>query len=191
MENEQTGAYVASIVAGSPAADAGLVGADVDSSVGGDIIVAFNGAPINSFDALVASLVTTTRPGDTATLGVVRNGEPMDVQITIGARPIASATAGNTEPAPESNRGENGSENGGENGEGNGSEEGSVSAGRAMQIAERETEGMLNGAIDGRSVMNEDRDGVAVWVVELKSGDQTAEVVIDQSSGDVLEVTVQ
>lgn len=180
LENEQTGAYVASVLAGSPAADAGLIGADPDSSEGGDIITAFDGVPVNSFDALVARLVTTTAPGDTATLTVVRGDETMDVEITIGARPTATVARESAEedaPEPEGqpspNRG------------------GSVSAGRAMQIAESETEGMLDGEITGRSVNAENRDGEPVWVVTLESADQTATVVIDRATGDVLEVSVQ
>lgn len=189
IENEQTGAYVASVVAGSPAADAGLIGSDADSNKGGDIIVGFNGKSINSFDALVAALVTSTRPGDTATLSILRDGSPMDVQITIGSRP--GATQATTNPgAPESNRNdENG--NGDNSPESNGSEGDRISAARAMQIAEGETEGMLTAAIEGRSVTSDDREGVRVWVVELTSGDQTATVVIDQSNGDVLEVSVE
>lgn len=183
LENELTGAYVASIVAGSPAADAGLVGADAESGSGGDIVVGFNGTAINSFDALVAALVTTTRPGDTATLSILRDGAPMEVQITIGARPGANTTA--IQRAPEGNRGEEDSS------EDNGDEQGGISAGRAMQLAEREIEGMLDGPIGGRSVTSEDRDGVRVWVVTLKSGEQTATVVVEQSSGDVLEVSVE
>jgi len=185
IENEITGAYVASVVAGSPAADAGLVGAGADSVAGGDIITAFNGTPVNSFDALVAELVTTTAPGDVATLSVLRDGAALDVEITIGARPTAASASSQTaeeaapEAAPES--------------EGSPSPErqGRVSAGRAMQIAESETEGMLSGAITGRSVNAESRDGQQVWVVTLEAGDQTATVVIDRSSGDVLGVEVE
>jgi 2-alkenal reductase len=181
IENEVTGAYVAGIVDDSPAADAGLVGADADSSAGGDIITAFNGVPVNSFDALVAELVTTTSPGDTATLSVLRDGNALDVEITIGARPAAtSASVESPEESEPESEGSPAPERGEE-----------VSAGRAMQIAERETEGMLDGEITGRSVNAESRDGAQVWVVTLEAGDQTATVVIDRASGDVLGVEVQ
>ncbi len=185
VENEVTGAYVASVVAGSPAADAGLVGAAADSTAGGDIITAFNGVAVNSFDALVAELVTSTAPGDEATLSVLRDGAMIDVGITIGARPTSTAASstGNEEAAPEA-----APESGGSPAP---EREGRISAGRAMQIAESETEGMLNSAITGRNVNAEVRDGAQVWVVTLETGDQLATVVVDRSSGDVLEVAVE
>lgn len=180
IENEITGAYVATVVSGSPAADAGLVGADPDSSKGGDIIVSFNGVDVNSFDALVGELVTTTSPGDKATLGVVRNGKTLDVEITIGARPSSTTASSQSseESTPESE------------GQVTPDREGRVSAARAMQIAEGEIEDVLEGAVTGRSVSAEVHDGEAVWVVTLETASQSATVVIDRASGDVLEVNV-
>ncbi len=119
IENEQTGAYVASVVAGSPAAEAGLVGSEADSNKGGDIIVGFNGKLISSFDALVAALVTSTRPGETAMLNILRDGKPMEISAELDRRCIPcrarrrdgereSRRRGDVECEPARDRGEGG-----------------------------------------------------------------------------------
>jgi 2-alkenal reductase len=169
LENTQLGAYVATVIPGGPADEAGIVAADPDTNQGGDIIIAFNGEPVRSFDDLVAALITTTKPGDAATLRVLRDGEEMDVTITVGERPADTATRAQ-EP---------------------GAEDGAVNAREAIGIAEQETEGMLDGEITERLAVPEDRDGTEVWVVELSTDTQTATVVIDRATGEVLEVSVQ
>lgn len=169
LENTQLGAYVATIVAGGPAEKAGLVGADPETSEGGDLIVSFNGEPVTSFDDLVALLVTTSEPGQTVTLGILRGGESQTVDVVVGERPTASQVTEAPSERPE----------------------GGVSARDAIAKAEKETEGMLDGAITEKIATPDTRDGVDVWVVELSTDAQTATVVIDRTSGDVLEVTVK
>ena len=170
IENTQLGAYVATVVPGGPAEEAGIVGADPDTSEGGDLVVSFNGEPVRSFDELVGHLVTTTRPGDTATLGIIRDGEAMDIALTVGERPNSVATRVQPQEAPQS---------------------GPVNARAAIRIAEQETEGMLDGAISEKTATPDERNGVDVWVVELATETQTATVVIERASGEVLEVSVE
>ncbi len=89
---EYTGAYVTSVVPGGPAEKAGVRAGDTPSSItglnkGGDLIVAMDGYPVKSFDDLLAYLVTNKSPGDTLVLTVVRDGQRIDLTLTLAARP--------------------------------------------------------------------------------------------------------
>jgi S1-C subfamily serine protease len=56
--------------------------------VGGDVIVAIEGAPIRDMDDLIAYLVSKTRPGDRVTLEVLRDGNSQEtLEVTLGKRP--------------------------------------------------------------------------------------------------------
>ena len=46
-----------------------------------------NGQPVTQMNDLIAYLEDNTRPGDTVTLSVWRNGRQMDVPLTLGERP--------------------------------------------------------------------------------------------------------
>jgi S1-C subfamily serine protease len=86
------GVYVREVTPGSPADQAGLKGGDTPSSfdgwnAGGDIILAMDGKPVDTYDELLSQLVTTKSPGDTAVLTVLRNGQTMDITVTLGERP--------------------------------------------------------------------------------------------------------
>ncbi len=88
------GLMVASVVSGSPAAKAGLKGADqvatvmnTEIPVGGDIIVAINGQKITSFQDLSAYLESEAKVGEHVTLTVDRNGSQQKVDVTLGTRP--------------------------------------------------------------------------------------------------------
>ncbi len=87
-----TGAYVISVTPGGPADQAGIRAGDTPTSIpnlnaGGDIIVAFDGQPVHTFDQLLSYLTLTKSPGDTAVLTVLRNDQPMDITVTLGERP--------------------------------------------------------------------------------------------------------
>ena len=88
------GVLIEDVASGSPAAKAGLKGSTatvtVDGQqylVGGDIIVAVNGTRIVNQDALSSYLEVYTVAGQTVVLGIIRNGTPMSVTVTLGARP--------------------------------------------------------------------------------------------------------
>jgi S1-C subfamily serine protease len=90
--NTYTGAYVISVTPGGPADQAGIRAGDKPTSIsglnaGGDIIVAFDGQPVHTFDQLLSYLTLTKSPGDTAVLTVLRDGQPMDITVTLGKRP--------------------------------------------------------------------------------------------------------
>ncbi|WKZ43151.1 MAG: trypsin-like peptidase domain-containing protein [Anaerolineales bacterium] len=87
-----TGAYVVSVVPGSPADKAGIRAGDTPTSInglnaGGDLIIAFDGKEVKTFDDLLSYLITTKSPGDTVVLTVLRDGKPVDVTVTLGTRP--------------------------------------------------------------------------------------------------------
>lgn len=58
--------------------------------VGGDVIVAIGGQPIASSEDLASYLLTETRPGETVTLTIIRNGERQQVEVTLGERPAVT-----------------------------------------------------------------------------------------------------
>ncbi len=87
------GVVVASVVEGGPSAGT-LQGATrienvsgVPVPIGGDVIVAIDDRSIRTSEDLSTYLVTQTRPGDTVTLTVVRDGERQQVNVTLGERP--------------------------------------------------------------------------------------------------------
>jgi len=91
---DQRGALVIEVIEDSPAKEAGLRGSDrqVDRNgaqlqVGGDVIIAIDGQPVHRMDDLIVYLVEETRPGQRATLTVLRNGEERTLDVTLGSRP--------------------------------------------------------------------------------------------------------
>lgn len=72
---EQQGAIISKITQGSPAAKAGLEA--------GDIVTSINGRPMND-----ASTIRTTvglmRAGEKVNLGILRNGKPRNITLTLG-----------------------------------------------------------------------------------------------------------
>lgn len=63
---------------GSPAAAGGL---EIN-----DIIVAVDGRTVNNFGELIAYLSIETAPGDTVTVTVLRDGDPLEFAVTLGER---------------------------------------------------------------------------------------------------------
>ncbi|MBN2471360.1 MAG: trypsin-like peptidase domain-containing protein [Anaerolineae bacterium] len=94
MDRAQTGILVASISSNSPALRAGLEGNDREVeyegqavAVGGDVIISANGISLTVFDDLVHFLSAETEVGQTITLGVLRNGKEITLDVTLAARP--------------------------------------------------------------------------------------------------------
>lgn len=87
------GALVQRVAADSPAEKAGIEGGDLVASlrgrpitIGGDIIVKFDGKRVNSADHLT-QLVTEKKPGDRVEIEVVRGRERKKLTVRLGARP--------------------------------------------------------------------------------------------------------
>ena len=91
------GAVIAQVLARTPASQAGLHGGDLPidtlypsicpESVGGDIIVAIDETPVVTFDDVLAYLQRNTSPGDTVRLTIWRDGNTLQVELTLSARP--------------------------------------------------------------------------------------------------------
>ncbi|HSL42683.1 MAG TPA: trypsin-like peptidase domain-containing protein [Anaerolineales bacterium] len=90
--NTYTGAYVLDVVPGGPADQAGIRGGTQPTEIerlqaGGDIITAIDGQPVVNFDDLLSYLTTNKSPGETVVLTVLREGQPVDITVTLGSRP--------------------------------------------------------------------------------------------------------
>ncbi len=91
------GAYVIEVLEDTPAARAGLRGGFEESGThilelcpevkGGDLILAFDDLPVTRFDDLLIYLARYTSPGDKVTLTLLRDGEEIQVGLTLAARP--------------------------------------------------------------------------------------------------------
>ena len=88
------GAFISDVTPDGPAATAGLQGAADSASVdgrvvpvGGDVIIAADGASIQSFDDLLIYIALKTRPGQEVTLTVLRAGETQDIVVKLDDRP--------------------------------------------------------------------------------------------------------
>ncbi|QYK51069.1 MAG: trypsin-like peptidase domain-containing protein [Anaerolineales bacterium] len=80
LENNN-GALVAAVVDGGPSDQAGLQQ--------GDMIKAINGRLVKNFDQLIAYLFGNTSPGDVVLLDIIREGQTMQINLTLGARPVS------------------------------------------------------------------------------------------------------
>lgn len=87
----QQGVLVATVVAGGPAEKAGIKPATVDATgtptAAGDIITGIDGKSITRFEDLVSYLYDSTQPGQSVTVTVLRGGQEIQVQITLGTQP--------------------------------------------------------------------------------------------------------
>jgi 2-alkenal reductase len=94
--NVTYGVLIEDVVSGGPAATAGLkagtTSVTVDGGpylVGGDIITSVNGTKIINSDALSSYLEEYTVAGQMVQLGIIRSGQVMTVDVTLGTRPAA------------------------------------------------------------------------------------------------------
>ena len=94
--DHNTGAYVTEVAAGSPAAEAGVIGASpqvvnyegqqVEMPLGGDLIIGIDDVEVNVFGDLLSYVLLNKAPGDTVTLTLLRNGEQVQVDLVLGSR---------------------------------------------------------------------------------------------------------
>jgi Do/DeqQ family serine protease len=75
---EPRGAIVADVTPGAPGDKAGLKS--------GDVITAIDGKSVESSDDLTMDVISHA-PGSTVSLDVLRNGQPMKINVTLGTRP--------------------------------------------------------------------------------------------------------
>ena len=88
---DAVGVYVTCVTEGGPADRAGMRGAgSCDGNEllpGGDLIVAIDGRPLETFNDLISYLVSSTQVGQQIVVTVVREGEQTDLTLTVAARP--------------------------------------------------------------------------------------------------------
>jgi S1-C subfamily serine protease len=85
------GAYVLSVASGGPASRGGIRGGTEATSItgllaGGDLIIAADSHPIIVFSDLLSYMVNYKRPGDSMTLTLIRDGQEINVEVTLGSR---------------------------------------------------------------------------------------------------------
>ncbi|MBN2148201.1 MAG: trypsin-like peptidase domain-containing protein [Anaerolineales bacterium] len=90
----ERGAYLIQIVEDGPAEKAGLQGATENVtingrsiSIGGDVITAIDGQPVNTFDDLLIYIALQTIPGQEVTLTILRDGNYQDITLNLQPRP--------------------------------------------------------------------------------------------------------
>jgi S1-C subfamily serine protease len=95
--NVTYGWLIAQVTSGGPAAAAGLhegtqqvTVAGQSVTIGGDIIIAINGARITGIDDLSTFLEENTLPDQTIDVTIVRNGQTMTLSLKLGTRPAAT-----------------------------------------------------------------------------------------------------
>ena len=88
---DTNGVLVVSVLSGSAADQAGLQGGNKSVTVngqqvevGGDVIVAMDNHPIDSVQTL-REFLSSVSAGETVTLTIIRGGQQMDLQVTLGA----------------------------------------------------------------------------------------------------------
>jgi S1-C subfamily serine protease len=88
------GAVITSVRPGSPGAHVGLRGGSderdfngVPFTYGGDVLVAIDGVPVRSANDVVRAVSERLRPGQAATLNILRDGSRRDVRVVLGTRP--------------------------------------------------------------------------------------------------------
>ncbi|MEG5828433.1 serine endoprotease DegQ [Enterobacter bugandensis] len=88
--NVQRGAFVSEVLRNSGSAKAGIKS--------GDVIVSLNDKPLSSF-AELRSRIATTEPGAKVKLGLIRDGKPLNVEVTLDKSTSSSASAELIAPA--------------------------------------------------------------------------------------------
>jgi 2-alkenal reductase len=87
-----TGIYITSVVKSGPADQAGLQAGTEKTTVdgllsGGDLLIAIDGHALETYADLIGFLFSDKSPGDQAVLTIIRDGQPIEVTVTLGKRP--------------------------------------------------------------------------------------------------------
>jgi S1-C subfamily serine protease len=90
LDTATRGIAIGEVIAGGPAAAAGLRAADTTGTVAGDIIVGIDGQDVLAFDDLLGYIVESTIVGQTVELQVLRDGQIETIPLTLQARPSSS-----------------------------------------------------------------------------------------------------
>jgi S1-C subfamily serine protease len=90
----QRGALVEAVTAGGPSDKAGIQAGQKEVTingqqiqVGGDVIIAYDGQTVKTSDDIISLLASSGTAGQKVTLTVLRGGQQIEVQVTLGVRP--------------------------------------------------------------------------------------------------------
>jgi serine protease Do len=86
LDDNTLGVYVAEVVQGGPADEAGVKA--------NDVIVAIDDQPVTQFEQMISYLFQATEPGQTVTLRILRDGQESTVDVTLQARPQGEIAQG-------------------------------------------------------------------------------------------------
>ena len=88
------GFLITDVISGGPADSAGIRGGNTsvviggyEISIGGDVIVGIDGHPVRKLNDLAVYTERNKHSGDEVTLTIVRNGQQLDKDLTLGERP--------------------------------------------------------------------------------------------------------
>ena len=91
---EPRGFLVIEVAPGGPADGAGIQGGDtpmqlngMEIPLGGDVVLAINDRDVRKIDDVLGYLQQATQVGETVTLTVWRDGQIIEIDVTLGARP--------------------------------------------------------------------------------------------------------
>ncbi len=94
LDAKQRGILIAEVIADSPAFESGLQGSatqvNIDGQptlIGGDVIVNIDDRVVDDFDDLLSYILNEGKVGQTVTLQILREGELIDVDVLLSARP--------------------------------------------------------------------------------------------------------
>lgn len=94
LPSGQRGALVVAVTAGTPADQAGIKAGSTtftdngsQVTIGGDVIIAFNGQTVKSSDDLITDLADEGVVGQPVTLTIIRGGKQMNITVTPANRP--------------------------------------------------------------------------------------------------------
>jgi 2-alkenal reductase len=97
LDANQKGVLVIDVASGTPAEKAGLRGSSSQATisgqavpVGGDVITAVDGQPVQRMEDLTSYLFNNTQAGQTVTLTLLRQGNEKTAELTLGALPSSA-----------------------------------------------------------------------------------------------------
>ena len=92
--NQSTGILVIGVISDGPADKAGLKGGYIVTDIngteiqlGGDIIISADKQPIDNLRELSTYITNNKKDGDIISIGILRDGKPQEVNVTLETRP--------------------------------------------------------------------------------------------------------
>ena len=92
LPRDSKGVVIASVIPGSPAADAGIIGRVQNGNIpAGDIITAIDGHQVKRMEDIISYIEEQRSVGDNVVITVNRGGQSQDLTATLQATPLATS----------------------------------------------------------------------------------------------------